>query len=116
MTLTELADLLSNQELTSRRLVEDALAAIKDTRGEGSRVFIAVHESEALAAADLVDAQRRSGANLPALSGIPISIKDLFDEEGMVTLGGSTVLVGAPAAERDCTVVQRLKKAGAIII
>src|SRR5258708_28290157 len=75
-----------------------------------------VHESEALATADRVDAQRHSGVNLPELSGIPISIKDLFDESGVVTLAGSTVLVGAPAAERDCTVVQRLKKAGAIII
>src|SRR5258708_33610222 len=75
-----------------------------------------VHESEALATADRVDAQRHSGVNLPELSGIPISIKDLFDESGVVTLAGSTVLVGAPAAERDCTVVQRLKNAGAIII
>ena len=116
MTLAELASRLSNQKITSRPLVEEALAAIKDPQGEGARAFLAVHESEALAAADRVDAQRRSGANLPALSGIPISIKDLFDEAGVVTLGGSIVLVGSPPVERDCTVVQRLKKAGAIII
>src|SRR6266571_7607980 len=116
MTLAELASSLSTREITSRQLVEEALAAIKDPRGEGARTFLMVHESQALAAADRVDAQRRSGANPRGLSGIPISIKDLFDEAGVVTLGGSTVLAGAPAAERDCTVVQRLKKAGAIII
>lgn len=54
------------------------------------------HEKEALAAADRVDAERRRGAKLPALAGIPISIKDLFDEAGVVTLGGSTVLIGSP--------------------
>ena len=116
MTLTELANRLSNQQITSRQLVEDALASIRNPRGEGARAFLSVHENEALAAADRIDAQRRNGENLPALSGIPISIKDLFDEAGIVTLGGSTVLVGASPAERDCTVVQRLKKAGAIII
>ena len=63
-----------------------------------------------------MDAQRRSGAKLPALAGIPISIKDLFDEAGVVTLGGSTALVGTPAARRNSVVVERLKNAGAIII
>lgn len=116
MTLTELASRLSNNKITSRQLVEESLGAIKDPRGEGTRAFLAVHESEALSAADRIDAQRRNGENLPPLSGIPISIKDLFDEAGIVTLAGSKVLVGAPAAERDCTVVQRLKKAGVIII
>jgi len=116
MTLGELAHRLSTREITSRQLVEQALAAIKDPRGEGARVFLMVHESEALAAADRYDAQRRSGLNPRGLSGIPISIKDLFDEAGVVTLGASKVLVGAPPAQRDSTVVQRLKKAGAIII
>ncbi|HSL68990.1 MAG TPA: amidase, partial [Longimicrobiales bacterium] len=40
----------------------------------------------------------------------------LFDEAGVVTLGGSTILAGAPPATRDSTVVARLKKAGAVII
>ncbi len=53
---------------------------------------------------------------MPALAGIPISIKDLFDEAGVVTLGGSKALVGTPPATRDSAVVERLKKAGAVII
>jgi aspartyl-tRNA(Asn)/glutamyl-tRNA(Gln) amidotransferase subunit A len=59
MTLAELAHRLSTQKITSRQLVEEALAAIKDRRGEGARAFLMVHESEALAAADRVDAQCR---------------------------------------------------------
>src|SRR6516165_4028328 len=116
ITIVELAQLLASQKITSRQLVEQALVAIKDPKGEGSRTFLSVHEGEALAAADQVDAQRRDGARLPALAGIPISVKDLFDEAGVTTLAGSTVLVGTPAATRNSTVVERLKKAGAVII
>jgi aspartyl-tRNA(Asn)/glutamyl-tRNA(Gln) amidotransferase subunit A len=116
MTMVELSQLLASQKITSRQLVEQALAAIKDPQGEGSRTFLSVHESEALAAADQVDAQRRAGAKLPALAGIPISIKDLFDEAGVTTLGGSKVLVGTAPATRDSSVVERLKKAGTVII
>jgi aspartyl-tRNA(Asn)/glutamyl-tRNA(Gln) amidotransferase subunit A len=116
MTIVELSQLLASQKITSRQLVEQALAAIKDPQGEGARTFLSVHESEALAAADKVDAQRRAGAKLPTLAGIPISIKDLFDEAGVTTLGGSKVLVGTPAATRDSSVIERLKKAGAVII
>jgi aspartyl-tRNA(Asn)/glutamyl-tRNA(Gln) amidotransferase subunit A len=116
MTIVQLAQLLASQKITSRQLVEQALVAIKDPKGEGSRTFLTVHESEALAAADRIDSQRRGGTKLPALTGIPISIKDLFDETGVTTLGGSKVLVGTPAATRDSTVVERLKKAGAVII
>ena len=116
MTIVELLRLLAGQKITSRQLVEQSLAAINDPQGEGSRAFLLVHEREALAAADRVDAQRRCGASMPALAGIPISIKDLFDEAGVVTLGGSIALVGTPPATRDSTVVERLKKAGAIIV
>ena len=116
MTIVELSRPLASRKITSRQLVEQSLAAIKDPQGEGARTFLLVHESEALAAADRVDAQRRGGAKLPALAGIPISIKDLFDEAGVVTLGGSKVLVGTPPATRDSTVVERLRKAGAVIV
>ena len=54
MTMVELSQLLASQKITSRQLVEQALAAIKDPQGEGSRTFLSVHESEALTAADQV--------------------------------------------------------------
>src|SRR6185369_6636018 len=116
MSIAQLNVLLESGKITSRQLVEQSLAAIKDPAGEGARTFLLVHEKEALAAADRVDAQRRSGTKLPPLAGVPISIKDLFAEAGVVTLGGSKILVRAPAAKSDSTVVTRLKKAGAIIV
>lgn len=116
MTIVELSNLLAGRKITSRQLVEQSLAAIENPDGEGARTFLVVHRSEALAAADRVDSLRRDGAKLPALAGIPISIKDLFDEAGVVTLGGSTVLVGTPPAKRDSAVVERLRGSDAVII
>jgi len=116
LTIAELSRLLAAGQITSRELVEQSLAAIADPQGEGSRAFLAVHEQAARTAADRVDAQHRAGAQLPVLAGIPLSLKDLFGEAGVVTLAGSKVLVGAPAATRDSTVVERVKNSGAIIV
>ena len=66
MSIDDLSHLLAGQKITSRQLVEQALAAIKDSQGEGPRTFLQVHENEALAAADQVDARRLGGAKLHA--------------------------------------------------
>src|SRR5262245_45984618 len=98
---------------TSRERIERALAAIDASEGEGARAFIEVHRDAALTAADRIDAERARGAKLPALAGMPVSIKDNFDEAGRVTRAGSTLLADAPPAARDAVVVQRLRAAGA---
>ena len=95
--------------------VERALAAIAEPSGEGARTFIRVHRESALATAARIEDDVRRGARLP-LAGVPVSIKDNFDEAGVTTLAGSKVLVSAPAAARDATVVARLRAAGAVIV
>ena len=116
MTLHELHLQLSARKLTSRELVERSLAAIENPGGEGTRAFIRVYRDAALATADRVDADRKRGAKLPPLAGIPVSIKDNFDEAGIVTLAGSKVLATAPPAARDATAVARLRAAGAVLV
>ena len=116
MTLLELSRQLAARKISSRELVERSLAAIEDRNGEGARVFIRVDRTAALAAADRIDDERRKGARLPALAGIPISIKDNFDEAGVVTLAASKVLVGSPPAAHDAIAVARLRAADAVLI
>ncbi len=50
------------------------------------------------------------------LAGLSVSVKDLFDVAGQVTAAGSVVLAEAPAAQRDCPAVARLRVAGAGLI
>jgi len=116
MTLLELSRQLAARKITSRELVERSLAAIDDPDGEGARTFLQVHRDAAFATAARIDYERRKGASLPVLAGIPISIKDNFDEAGIVTRAGSKVLASAPPASADAVAVARLRAAGAVII
>src|SRR5262245_18054497 len=106
-TLMETRTALAAGRTTSRALVEDALSRIADPSGEGSRAFLRVWTAEARAAADAQDLLRKAGGTPGPLSGIPVSVKDLFDVAGEVTLAGSTVRRQAAPAERDAVVVAR---------
>ncbi|MDB5886456.1 MAG: Amidase [Polaromonas sp.] len=60
--------------------------------------------------------QASPGHDESLLAGIPVSVKDLFDVAGQVTMAGSTVLAGAPPAPADAVAVSRLRKAGAVLV
>jgi aspartyl-tRNA(Asn)/glutamyl-tRNA(Gln) amidotransferase subunit A len=115
-TVASLAADLAAGRTTSRALVEEALARIADAAGEGSRVFVKVYADAARAAADAQDGLRGAGYVASPLAGAPVSIKDLFDVAGEVTLAGSKALDDAPPAAADAPIVARLKAAGAVII
>lgn len=115
-SLFSMAEALADGRLRSRDLVEQALDRVADPQGEGSRTFVAVHAQAARAAADESDRLRRQGVPLPALSGLPASVKDLFDEAGSVTKAGSRVLEDAAPATQDAPAIANLRKAGLISI
>ena len=73
-TIQQLAADLAAGRTSSRRLTEEALARIEDPKGEGSRGFIRVWRSQALAAADASDALRKAGLVPSPLAGLPVSI------------------------------------------
>lgn len=106
---------LDSGRVSSRELTELALQAALNS-SEAQSTFIAVHAATARATADAMDILRSARVPLPPLAGIPISIKDLFDEAGQLTRAGSRVRNDAAPAQRDSTVVQRLRRAGAVII
>jgi len=101
---------------TAAALTEAALARIAEPGGEGARTFITVHADTARAAAAAMDALRAAGRAPSAFAGIPISIKDLYDEAGVTTRAGSVALKGAPAARATAPSVQRLIRAGFVIL
>lgn len=115
-TLGQLAADLAAGLTTSRQLTEEALARIEDPKGEGKRAFVKVWRTQALAAADASDLQRKAGIVLSPLAGIPVSIKDLCNVAGETTLAGSKALDDAKPAAADAPVVARLRAAGAVIV
>jgi aspartyl-tRNA(Asn)/glutamyl-tRNA(Gln) amidotransferase subunit A len=100
---------------TVRDRLEGILARLAERAAE-ERVFLRVYEEAARFAADAADARRRAGISLGPLDGSIVSIKDLFDVAGETTTAGSIALRDFPPAQRDATVVRRLRQAGAVII
>ena len=115
-TLAALAEDLDSGRTSARRLVDECLARIADTSGEGARAFIHVDAEAAIEAAEAMDRLREVRAAPSAYAGIPISIKDLFDIKGQVTRAGSRALDDSPPAEADAAVVARLRRAGFVVI
>ena len=50
------------------------------------------------------------------LAGMTVSVKDLFDVAGQVTMAGSTILANTEAALQDCPAVARLRAAGGVLL
>ncbi len=110
---TDLATRLARGETTAVRLAAEALERIAETN-ERWHVFIAWSAEAALQAAAESDARRDANQTLGPLDGIPFAVKDNLDAVGFVTTDGAGAV--APPADRDSTVVGRLKAAGAVLI
>ena len=115
-TLATLADDLDCGRTSARKLVDECLARIADTSGEGMRAFIHVDAEAAIEAAEAMDRLREVKAAPSPFAGIPVSIKDLFDIKGQVTRAGSRALDDSAPAEADAPAVARLRRAGFIVI
>lgn len=115
-TLDRVAVSLAEGSISSRDLVEAALDRAKDPRGEGQRVFVVLHEDRARMEADAADRFRAQRRPQSRYAGIPVSIKDLFDEAGHVSRAGSKVLSTAAKASRDAYAVDVLRRNGFVII
>jgi aspartyl-tRNA(Asn)/glutamyl-tRNA(Gln) amidotransferase subunit A len=115
-TLATLADDLDSGRTSARKLVDECLARIADTSGEGMRAFVHVDAEAAIEAAEAMDRLREVKAAPSPFAGIPVSIKDLFDIKGQVTRAGSRALDDSAPAEADAPAVARLRRAGFIVI
>ena len=78
--------------------------------------FTSVLRDSALAQAEALDRRIAHGDDPGPLAGVPFAVKNLFDVAGTVTLAGSKIHAEKPPAARDATVVERLKRAGAILL
>lgn len=109
-----LAASIRRRDLSARDAVDAVLNRIAALDGD-LRSYALVDVDGARAAADQSDARQAAGETLGPLHGVPFSVKDLIDTEGLETAFGSHLMAGNIPA-RDAATVARLKAAGAILI
>jgi amidase len=117
LSISQLAGGLRTGKWTSHRLVELYFHRIEelDRRGPELRAVIELNP-DALADAERLDRERKSGAAKGPLHGIPILLKDNIDIAGrMSTTAGSLALENWHPPQ-DAFIAARLRAAGALIL
>ena len=110
----ELVAALRRRTVSSRELFEHTLARIEQVNPDLNAV-VALDADRAGAAAEAADAATARGDTGGPLHGLPMTVKDVWETEGLVTTSGAPELRDhIPRA--DAVSVGRLKAAGAIII
>jgi aspartyl-tRNA(Asn)/glutamyl-tRNA(Gln) amidotransferase subunit A len=109
---TALAALIRTKQLSSREVVQAHLDRIEAVNPKVNAV-VTLMADQALTSADAADKAVMSDAPLGALHGVPFSIKDALDTEGVLTQRGSKLFAGN-IPDRDATAVARFKAAGGI--
>jgi amidase len=102
--------------LTARQLTQAYLDRIEAYDKNGPKINSVISlNPRALEDAEKLDAAYRSSGFVGPLHGIPILVKDEIDTQGMATTMGTLVMKDYRPA-KDAFVVDRLRKAGAIIL
>ena len=114
MDIATLRGRIARGEVSHEAVVAQALEGAELPAAQ--HVFTKRYAQAALAAARHADAAQRAGVVLPALAGLPVTVKDLYDVAGETTMAGSVVCEGEPAALADAVAVARLRSTGAAII
>ena len=106
MSVAEVARRIRVGALTPREAVESYLDRIERADGDLNS-YILVRAEEALAEAD----------ELPEgpLRGVPVAVKDVIDVAGVPTTAASRILADN-VAKHDAACVERLRRAGAIVL
>ncbi len=112
LTIEKALEALKKGETTSVQLTEACLNNIKE-RDSGVHAYLEVFE-DALEQAKIADEKRKNG-DTGALLGIPFSIKDNILINGR-RAGAASKILENYIAPYDATVIQNLKKAGAVFV
>ncbi|MGH3577877.1 MAG: amidase family protein, partial [Mycobacterium sp.] len=112
-TANDLTRALRRRTVSSRELLDHAVARIGKFNPDLNAV-VALDLDRAQAAAVAADAATARGDTAGSLHGLPMTVKDVWETEGLVTTSGAPELKDhIPLA--DALSVSRLKAAGAII-
>ncbi|MGX7681201.1 amidase [Jatrophihabitans sp. DSM 45814] len=113
-TAEQLQGLIARREISPIEVVQDCLDRI-ETLEPTLHSLITVAADRALEEAAEAETAVLSGAALGPLHGVPVTVKDEVWTEGIASSGGSLVFARF-TPDRDGTVAERLRRAGAIIV
>ena len=114
LTAREIRDKISNHELSAGEVMEAHLIQIESVNPTVNAI-VTLHSDQAMDGAKAADAAISSGDELGPLHGLPTAVKDLTLTKGIRTTFGSPIYKDN-VPDRDAIIVERIKKAGAIII
>ena len=109
-----IAQAIRDKKLSSVEVVEAHLSRIEDVNLKLNAV-VQLCTERALAEARQADHSLSRGEIQGALHGVPITLKDSHDTEGIVTTGGTKGRASF-VPDKDSTVAARLRGAGAILL
>jgi Asp-tRNA(Asn)/Glu-tRNA(Gln) amidotransferase A subunit family amidase len=112
--VTQLAPLVRSRAVSSTDLTKMYLERMKKY-GPKLLCYVTLTESLALEQAGAADKEIRAGRYRGPLHGIPYGVKDLFDTKGIATTWGAEPFQNRVPTQ-DATVIERLNKAGAVLI
>lgn len=109
----ELLEDLRARRLSARELLEAHLDRHRQVHGEINAV-VTTDLERAGADAVAIDDARARGEDLGPLAGLPITVKDGFDVEGMPAVSGVAALADRAKDCADADVVATVRRAGAV--
>ena len=109
-----IAEAVASGSRSAVQVVDEHLAAIDAREGE-IHAFNEVLADRARAAAAEVDRRVAAGEPVGRLAGVPIALKDNLCTNGVATTCSSRILEGW-VPPYDATVVERLARAGAVVV
>jgi len=110
----EIHQKLINKEITATQLVGDYFKEI-DKKDDEIKAFLTLNKEKALKEAEQVDKKIAKNETIDILEGIPYAVKDNILTKGIKTTAGSKMLENY-FPPFDATVIEKLKRKGAIIL
>ncbi len=113
-TAASIREAIASKRISARELAAEFFKRI-EKRNPQINAYLALCPERALQQADRIDALAARNEPLPPLAGLPLAVKDVLSTRGIVTTCSSRILENY-RPPYDATAVERLERAGAMIL